>query len=254
MGGKWFQFLYLGLHKTGSVGTLSHTTCDCKNCFSCISICHSVHKPPLFSNFMKSVFGIVYKHMVWMTKTQTSWLTVLLWLIAIFYNLFTQKFQYAFHLEHNGKTHSGAAALSAPMILLCCSFASASFASRNPSSLSVDRLHSKIYRKLAGEMAEIDFCWGWPPWLSCECWRRQTEGALHQRGWLNDACARPRRQPSHELGWILGVFWVSSVSAALQGRGYLGGRRGSSGQWRGGWQTAAWSRGCLGGRQSSSGQ
>ena len=41
-----------------------------------------------------------------MTKTQTSWLTVLLWLIAIFYNLFTQKFQYEFHLEHNGRTHS----------------------------------------------------------------------------------------------------------------------------------------------------
>ena len=41
-----------------------------------------------------------------MTKTQTSWLTVLLWLIAMFYNLFTQKFQYEFHLEHNGRTHS----------------------------------------------------------------------------------------------------------------------------------------------------
>jgi len=31
------------------------------------------------------------------------------------------------------------------MMLLCCSFASASFTSRNPSSLSVDRLNSKIY-------------------------------------------------------------------------------------------------------------
>jgi len=41
--------------------------------------------------------------------------------------------------------HSGAAALSAPMMLLCCSFASASFTSRNPLSLSVDRLNSKIY-------------------------------------------------------------------------------------------------------------
>jgi len=31
------------------------------------------------------------------------------------------------------------------MVLLCCSFASASFTSRNPSSLSVDHLNSKIY-------------------------------------------------------------------------------------------------------------
>jgi len=41
-------------------------------------------------------------------------------------------------------SHSGAAVLSAPMMLLCCSFASASFTSRNPSSLSLDRLHSNI--------------------------------------------------------------------------------------------------------------
>jgi len=38
-----------------------------------------------------------------------------------------------------------AAALSAPMTLFCCSFASASFTLRNPSSLSVDHLNSKIY-------------------------------------------------------------------------------------------------------------
>jgi hypothetical protein len=36
-------------------------------------------------------------------------------------------------------------ALSAQTMILCCSFASASFTSRNPSSLSVDRLNSKIY-------------------------------------------------------------------------------------------------------------
>jgi len=42
-------------------------------------------------------------------------------------------------------SHAGAAALSAPMMLLCCSFASASFTSRNPSSLSVDRLNSHIH-------------------------------------------------------------------------------------------------------------
>ena len=43
-------------------------------------------------------------------------------------------------------SHFRAAALSAPMMLLCCqcSFASAGFTSRNPSSLSVDRLNSKI--------------------------------------------------------------------------------------------------------------
>ena len=41
--------------------------------------------------------------------------------------------------------HFGAAALSALMMLLCCSFTSASFTSRNPSSLSIDRLNSKIY-------------------------------------------------------------------------------------------------------------
>ena len=40
--------------------------------------------------------------------------------------------------------HFGAAALSAPMMLWCCSFASASFTSRNPSSLSIDRLNSRI--------------------------------------------------------------------------------------------------------------
>ena len=39
----------------------------------------------------------------------------------------------------------GAAALSAPMMLLCCSFASAFSTSRNPSFLSVDRLNFKIY-------------------------------------------------------------------------------------------------------------
>ena len=36
-------------------------------------------------------------------------------------------------------------ALSTPMMLLCCSFSSASFTSRNPSSLFVDRSNSKIY-------------------------------------------------------------------------------------------------------------
>ena len=39
-------------------------------------------------------------------------------------------------------SHLGAATLSALMMLLCCSFASASFTSRNPSSLSVDSLSS----------------------------------------------------------------------------------------------------------------
>jgi len=42
-------------------------------------------------------------------------------------------------------SHFGAAALSALMVLLCCSFASASFTFRNPLSLSVDRSNSKIY-------------------------------------------------------------------------------------------------------------
>ena len=37
------------------------------------------------------------------------------------------------------------AALSTPMILLCCSFASAFFTYRNPSSLFVDSLNSKMY-------------------------------------------------------------------------------------------------------------
>jgi len=41
--------------------------------------------------------------------------------------------------------HFGAAALSAPMMLWCCPFASASFTCRNPSSLSVDCIISKIY-------------------------------------------------------------------------------------------------------------
>ena len=41
--------------------------------------------------------------------------------------------------------HFGAAALSAPMMLWCCLFATASFTCRNPSSLSVDCLNSKIY-------------------------------------------------------------------------------------------------------------
>jgi len=43
----------------------------------------------------------------------------------------------------SSNSHFGAAALSALMILFCCSFTSASFASRNPSSLSVDCLNSK---------------------------------------------------------------------------------------------------------------
>jgi len=41
--------------------------------------------------------------------------------------------------------HFEAAALSSPVMLEWCSFASASFTSRNPSSLLVDRLNSKIY-------------------------------------------------------------------------------------------------------------
>jgi len=43
-------------------------------------------------------------------------------------------------------SHSGAATLSALMMLLRFSFASASFTSRNPSSLSVDRLNLKYIR------------------------------------------------------------------------------------------------------------
>ena len=42
-------------------------------------------------------------------------------------------------------SHFGAVTLSAPMMLLRYSFASASFTPTNPSSLSVDRLNSKIY-------------------------------------------------------------------------------------------------------------
>jgi len=42
-------------------------------------------------------------------------------------------------------THVVTAALSAPMILLCCSFASASFTFRNPSFLFVGHLNSKVY-------------------------------------------------------------------------------------------------------------
>jgi len=42
-------------------------------------------------------------------------------------------------------SHVWAAALSAPMMILCCSFASASFTSGNPWCLSVDRAFSKIY-------------------------------------------------------------------------------------------------------------
>ena len=42
-------------------------------------------------------------------------------------------------------SHFGAAFLSATMMLLWCSFASASHTSRDPSSLSVDRWNSKIY-------------------------------------------------------------------------------------------------------------
>ena len=41
--------------------------------------------------------------------------------------------------------HVGAAALSAPRMRVCCLFASDSFTSWNSSSLSVDRLNSKIY-------------------------------------------------------------------------------------------------------------
>ena len=81
MGGKWFQLLYLGLHKTGSVGTLSHTTCDCKNCFACISICHSVHKPPLFSNFMKSVLELfINTWFEWPRRRHLDWLSCCDWL------------------------------------------------------------------------------------------------------------------------------------------------------------------------------
>jgi len=41
--------------------------------------------------------------------------------------------------------HFVAAALSAPMMLLCSSFASATFTYRNPSSLCVESLNSKMY-------------------------------------------------------------------------------------------------------------
>ena len=42
-------------------------------------------------------------------------------------------------------SHSRATALSALIMLLCCSLASATFSSKNLSSLSVDRLNSKRY-------------------------------------------------------------------------------------------------------------
>jgi len=48
------------------------------------------------------------------------------------------------HKSICSNSNSGAAALSAAMMLSCCSCASASVASRNPSSLSVDRLNSQI--------------------------------------------------------------------------------------------------------------
>jgi len=46
---------------------------------------------------------------------------------------------------YNGSTHVGAAALSAPMMLLWCSYVSASSPPVNPSFMSVDRLNSKIH-------------------------------------------------------------------------------------------------------------
>jgi len=50
-----------------------------------------------------------------------------------------------FHLGAAASCCAQSSALSAPIMLLCCSFASAFLTSRNSSSLSVDRLNSKIY-------------------------------------------------------------------------------------------------------------
>ena len=48
-------------------------------------------------------------------------------------------------MPKTSNSHVGAGALNTPMMLSCCSFASASFTSRNPSCLSVDCLNSNLY-------------------------------------------------------------------------------------------------------------
>jgi len=63
-------------------------------------------------------------------------------------------------------------------------------------------------------MAKIKLCRGWPPWPSASATYRQTGWGLHQRGWSNDACATPQRQPYHELAWIWTDFLSDEHRAA----------------------------------------
>jgi len=51
-------------------------------------------------------------------------------------------------------------------------------------------------------MAEIELLMEWTPQPSASATHRQSGWGLHQRGWLNDACATSQLRPHHELAWI----------------------------------------------------
>jgi len=55
---------------------------------------------------------------------------------------------------------------------------------------------------------EIESCAEWGLRLSASADHRQTRWGLHQRGWLNYACAKPQRWLCHELAWI----WTDFLS------------------------------------------
>jgi len=57
----------------------------------------------------------------------------------------------------------------------------------------------------------------WAPWPSVSETYRQTGWGLHQRGWLNDACATPHLGPHHEPTWI----WTDFLSEQRRATGLV---------------------------------
>ena len=69
----------------------------------------------------------------------------------------------------------------------------------------------------AKTMAKIKLCWEWGLQPSASATYRQTGCGLHQRGWLNDACATQQRRSRHELAWI----WTDFLSEQRQVTGLV---------------------------------
>ena len=75
-----------------------------------------------------------------------------------------------------------------------------------PGASSSTQFNHHLTKMPTKTMAKIELCGGWAPWPSASATYRQTGWGLHQRGWLNDACATPQRRPHHEVSVDLDGF------------------------------------------------